>query len=171
MDAFTELQIPYKGLQNGVHQYRFELGDAFFACFEKSSISNADFVVDLQLDRRDHMIVLELAVSGSYRADCDRCLASIDIPLRCLEALIVKFESEERTEDDIVYLDPKKNFLDLSGILYESIHVNLPVQNVRDCDREANRYCDQKVLGMWKETREEKQDGNEIWGELKKLKI
>ena len=56
--------IPFIGLKLGTHTFEFELGDAFFADFEYSEITNADFHVLVTLEKKTTMMEVSMELSG-----------------------------------------------------------------------------------------------------------
>ena len=169
----NEFTVPYLGLSNGSHIFQFQLNNQFFGRFEKSSISKADLSVTVDFDKRERMVVLTVKAQGSFEAECDRCLANIQVPLEMEDQVYLKISDEVKPqEDEVFYLDSKTSHIDLSPFLYESIHLHLPIMNVRDCEREDFKYCDKDVLDSLetKELPETKGEDNP-WSELDKLKF
>lgn len=174
MDLLKEFKIPYKGLKNGLHNYHFEIDSTFFANFETSKITKGLYQVDITLDRRDQMMVLDIHFEGEYEGDCDRCLATVNIPCTGRSELIVKIVDEPiESDDDILFLQNKMTHLDLSLILYELIHVGMPIIALRDCNAEDYRYCDHTILDKLDQNdkRGEEEKENPLWEDLKKLKL
>ena len=139
--------IPYLGLANGDYSYTFKVDGAFFKHFEKSKIKAGSFDVDIQLEKRDRMVVLLLSTDGAMRAACDRCLTDIDVPISFEDRVILKIEEAPIVqEDEVYYLDPQTSHIDLSTYVYESIYVHLPLTNLRDCEGEDYIHCDHIAL-------------------------
>ncbi len=172
MKGHNEFIIPYLGLSDGVHNYHFEIDQSFFQRFEKSNIEGGSFAVEIEFIKQGKMIVLHISCSGHFDAPCDRCLAGIEVPLEVNDKVIIKLtEREEGQEDEVYHMDVKTSHIDLSPFIYESIHLNLPVRNLRDCEREDFHYCDKDVLRRLENTSE---DDSSValenpWEELKKI--
>jgi len=174
MGTNSEFLIPFKGLENGIHNYRFQVSSDFFEKFENSRIQNGNYEVDLILDKRDQMIILDFTFEGQFEAACDRCLANIDIPSFGEDQIVVKLKEEEEnaTKANIVFIEPDAHILDVSGFINIMIHLHLPLINERDCESEAYKYCDHDILDKIEggETENEENSGN-TWDALKDLNL
>ena len=82
MSVLKVFTIPLLGLKIGMHEFDFEVSSDFFAEFEGSPISEANFEVKLYLDKRpDEMLVLVFTFQGTTAAECDRCLRFDFLPV------------------------------------------------------------------------------------------
>lgn len=174
MKTHNEFTIPFLGLSNGAHLYDFKLDNSFFASFEKSSIENGEISSKVTFDKQDRTVVLLIDCKGYFNADCDRCLAPIQVPVDFNDKIILKIEQEPHIkEDEVYYLEPHTSHIDLSSFIIESIHLYLPMKNIRDCDEEDFRYCDQEVLkNLDQGLKNEKASfGKNPWGDLDKLNL
>lgn len=171
MDLGRSYRIAFKGLKNGSHPFSFHIGEDFFESYEHSSIQKGDLSIDLDLDKRDAMMILSFSIKGSIQAGCDRCLSVIPVPMEAEEQIIVQFDEVERDEEEIVYIDPKRNYLELKDIIYELVHVNRPVRNTRDCEAEGRLYCDLEVLNRLVGNSGESDVPGDVWDSLKNLNL
>ena len=175
MKARSEFLIPFLGLSNGIHHFDFLLGNDFFDTFEKSRIKEGSFELQVTFEKRDRMVILQMKGKGTYRASCDRCLAQIDVPVDFVDRIILKLDevSELSDTDEIYFLDPKTSHIDIAPYIYEAIHLNMPIKNVRDCQSESEVFCDKEVLrNLLNERHEELPDQTDNpWSELKKLNL
>jgi uncharacterized metal-binding protein YceD (DUF177 family) len=168
MDPLKAYAIPLKSLRNGVHEYRWTLGGAFFEHFEASPIRKGNFEVQLLLDKQNDLSTLQITIEGKYRSVCDRCLADIEIPVCAQHLLYVKSANEKVADPSLICLSPTEQELRLAGILYESICLSLPISQTIDCGAMENPPCDQEVL-----SRIDRSEGfhadDSAWDPLKKL--
>ena len=173
MGMQNELIIPYLGLSNGSHEFFFELDHSFFSLYETSKVKNGRFEIKVDFQKQDRMVVLEIIGTGSHVAPCDRCLADIDVPMTFEDRVILKLTDVSDTDDASVhFLDPKTSKIDLSPYIYESIHLYLPLRNLRDCEGDDNKYCDQETLkNLSRDDEKQADQGNDIWKELGKLNL
>ncbi len=173
MISIKDYRFTYKGLGNGLHHFDFDIDKSFFSKFEKSRIKEGIFSVNVEMDKRDSMLVLQFAIRGSYQGVCDRCTAPIDIDLSGDDQIIIKFSEEDSSDDEeIMYLDPKETHVDLTEIMYELIHVHIPLVSLRDCDSEGYKYCDHDALDILEQDIEEDQnEDNPLWSGLKDLDL
>ena len=104
MASLNNFSIPVRGLKSGVHQYNFTLDSTFFAEFSNSPIVESDIKVKLDFDKRPDMFVLDVNVEGTFKTECDRCLADINLPIDGQYQLIIKLSDHESEIDEVVYL-------------------------------------------------------------------
>ena len=98
MKRLVEFTLPIKGLKNGVHEYEFHIERTFFSEFEASPITEGGVDVHMVLDRHSDMLVFEFEIEGTVRAECDRCLAEIDLPIESFPQLLVKFSEDHHAD-------------------------------------------------------------------------
>ncbi len=170
MEALIEYIIPHKGLSDGVHQYHFDVNDTFFESFESSLIKKGKFAVDLQLEKTPTMLVLDLKIDGDYQAICDRCVADIRVPLKGSRSLMIKYADDEDDEDEIIFISPLDHQVNLAGIIHESIMLAKPIANLKDCEAEDYKDCDEAILDKLDEDLEQEQaQSNSTWDALKNI--
>lgn len=176
MDPLINYSIPVRGLRIGMHHFDFQVDNEFFKQFEGSPVTEGEVEVTLNLDKRPDMFLLEFALAGTVKADCDRCLAQIDLPVKDTQHLIVKFSEQAEAEDaDVVYVHPEIQQLNVAKYVYEYIILSMPIIKVYDCESEVSRPCNQEMLrylqnGNGEHEPEATIESNPIWEELKKLK-
>ena len=105
--------IALDSLGLGIHEFDFQLDNAFFGEIEDSEVLSGEVAVKAQLTLREYDFDLQIAVNGLVQVTCDRCLDEMDIQVDAQE-------SEWEWDDE-----PKT--LDLSWLAYELIIVNLPL--------------------------------------------
>ncbi len=175
MSALSEYVIPYLGLANGTYEYFFELDNTFFKNFEKSEIQRGHFDIHITFEKQDRMVVLSIGGKGYSKADCDRCLSEIEVPIVFDDRVILKIEETPSIqEDEVYYLNAHTSHIDLSPYIHESIHLHLPIKNVRDCVGEDYKYCDQEVLNNFENNSNKEESisrGEDPWEALRKLNL
>ena len=156
MDSLLPYMIPVKGLRSGPHQYEFVADRSFFQSFEDSPIEEAQVKVDLELDKRPDMIVLEFSFSGHVASTCDRCLVGINLPVEGEGRVLIKYswDQEESTDEDVVYIHPDSPKLNVAPFVYEFVVLSLPLIKVYNCEEEEQPPCDEKMLSYLEEQAE-----------------
>ncbi len=174
MDYLERFTIPVKGMNNGVHEFRFDVDNEFFSYFENSLISQGNYEVKLICDKKERMFILNFEISGNYIAACDRCLAQIEIPSLIDYTFYLKYGLPEQVNgiqelDDIIYIDENEYKYNLANVIYQMIVVSMPYQNVYDCENDPKPKCDFKMLEKLEneEKTEVKNVNNPIWDKLK----
>lgn len=167
MNVLDHFSVPYKGLGNGVHQLNFVVDSSFFKEFEDSHIDNGNFEVDVELDKRHDHSILSFEINGKTNTHCDRCLASIDLPLSGNFELHVKHGENEGSNDEIMFIHPETSILNLAQVVYEFILLSMPIIKVYDCDTEKLPPCNFEVLNKLDNTEEVEDDQSNVWDALK----
>jgi len=170
MNAFVAYSIPIKGLKVGIHRFKFTVDSAFFSRFEDAPIEEGEIQFDLQLDKRPDMLILDFDLRGYVKAECDRCTATINLPLKDSRELIVKYgEAEGEEEDEVVFIHREASEFNVAKYLYEFSVLALPITNTYDCQNDPNPPCNFDILKyLTNETDAQKPDS--VWDALKDLK-
>lgn len=161
--------IPFSGLKAGFYNFAFEIDDEFFAHFEHTEITKGTLRIDCELERQQRMLVLNFTITGYAGMLCDRCAGEYDQPVDGVQRLIVKFGAEQEEEaEDILVISEKEHELYVGHIIYEYIHLLLPLKRVHGTDENGISLCDPEVLGFIRESEEHPSDPR--WEALKTLK-
>jgi uncharacterized metal-binding protein YceD (DUF177 family) len=167
MNAFVAYSIPVQGLKTGIHHFRYTVDSAFFSCFEESPVGNAEVGFELVFDKRPDMIVLDFSLKGHVEVECDRCTATINLPLEDERQLIVKYgEAEEGEDDEVLFLSREAFEINIARYLYEFTVLALPITNTYDCENDQKPPCNFEILKYLK-TDENKDDSGSVWDALK----
>jgi len=170
MDAFVAYTLPIQGLKSGVHHFKFEVDNAFFAQFEDSPVQEGKVLFELELDKRPDMMLFDFILEGFVKAECDRCTATIDLPLEDERQLIVKFGEKEIEEEDdeVIFLHRDAPVFNVAKYLYEFVVLALPITNTYDCENDPEPPCNFEVLKHLKADTDEG-NTNSIWDSLRDL--
>ena len=163
--------IGISGLKEGRHKFDFEIDNKFFESFEESEIKEGSLTADIELEKRSSHMELLIKISGEVKVCCDRCLEMFLYPLVCENRLLVKFGKKIGEEDpDIISLTADEHELDLQQLLYEYIHLALPIRRVHPDGADGKSTCDPEMLRKLNELKvEEENDIDPRWDELRKL--
>ncbi|MFT6809511.1 MAG: hypothetical protein ACJA01_002748 [Saprospiraceae bacterium] len=172
MQSKSELVIPYLGLANGLHNYIYIVDQHFWKGFETSKISEGQMEVDIIFDKLDGLVTLSIECNGAYKAKCDRCVAEIMIPMQFEDTIIIKIQEASGEETEVTFMDPKTSHIDLAPLIYESIHVHMPIISLKNCEEDDYKGCDQEILDRLYGSDEEKNKSpSGIWKELDNLNL
>lgn len=151
MNELREYQIPFVGMKLGLHHFNFELEETFFSHFEGSEVSKGKVFIDLEFDKKERLFVLKFDVSGSITTECDRCGQEFDLPIHGNHTLYVKL-GDKREEDvdneEVIWIPESKSVLDLAEIIYEFVHLTLPIQRTHPDLRDGKPGCDPEILKL-----------------------
>lgn len=166
---FSEYNIAFKGLSEGLHTFHYEIGPRFFEQMEDSLIDSGILKADLQMDRQLNMLTLNFTIKGTVQTPCDRCLETLDLPVKCQGKLIVKFgEAYDEPSDEIIVVPYDTYQLNVAQYIYEFIGVNLPIQRIHP-HNSCNPEMLQKLEAYTSAPEDEDASADPRWDELKKL--
>lgn len=141
MEALKEHTISFTGLNDGEHDFRFELGGDFFTKASDEELEGGKLVVDVKLVKSSNLLVTNMHVEGTVRVECARCATPFDLPISGDQRQIFQLDAEEDLDDDeLVGLEPGAHSINLSHYLYECIRLALPIRYVHppgECDPEV----------------------------------
>jgi len=165
MKKFSKFDIPFVGLNLGSHSYDFKVDKAFFDLFEYCAINDGFFDVQLELDKKENMLILDFNLSGSVTDDCDRCGGEMTFPASYTDRIYIQFGNEESDNENIIFYPINAHKINIATLIEEFAVLSLPVRKLH-----KDGQCDEKALERLEELN--KQDPQEIdprWEKLKGL--
>ncbi len=176
MKSLQQYRIPYTGLKLGVHNFHFDVDDAFFNEFEYSLVKNGKLKVDLIFEKQETLLIMQFHISGEIKFSCDVCLANYPSEVNIKERQIAKFTNDENLEDDteeIIVLTKNDHEIDVSTLIYE--YINLAVPYISRCEDEGNtKWCDKEMIAKLEslsgQKEEQKDNADPRWEALKNIK-
>jgi uncharacterized protein len=174
LDNKNRIILPFKGLKDGLHDFKFNVTNAFFSELDYSEIKEGSIAVNVTMNKKPQHLELEIILEGLVNVMCDRCLGYFNMQVEYDSSLIVKFSKEEGdSEEDFIFLSPEEFEVDLTHYIYESICLSLPYQRVHPDDKRGRSTCDKDMLKKLKQLSmnvQEADDTDPRWEKLKKLK-
>jgi uncharacterized protein len=179
MNGLLPFSLPIKGLRDGVHAFKLDIDETFFAEFPESPIKQGKVLLDLQLDKRPNLMVLDFDFKGTVRTECDRCMAEIDLPIADQQQLLVKLsETEVSNDPEVIYIHPETSDLNVGPYAYEYVILAIPLIRAYDCQAEQNPPCNKEIFSILEKNAEkpdqveesEPNTDNPLWSELKNWK-
>ena len=174
MKVGNQYIIPFKGLKDGEHTFNFEIDKAFFEEYTELEIPDGFLEVIVVLNKKTNLLVLDVATKGTVKLQCDKCLDYFDFDLKYSGQLFVKFkELPEEPDDNVIFLHPNEDILDLNQYFFDSIGLSLPIQKYHPAESNGKSGCNKQMLKILKEhTHNNKADTKDIdprWSKLKDL--
>ena len=170
MEKDNEFLIPVSGLALGVHNFKFDIKDDFFARFEYSEVKQGEVTVNLEVEREELMMTLSFQLEGKVLVSCDRCADEFYIPIQSEQVFYIKFGADEAEEsDDVAVVPAEEHAYDVSSLIYEYIILAIPMHRVH-----PDGECNPKVIAMLshdEEPSEEERGIDPRWAALKDVKI
>ncbi|MFY9311132.1 MAG: DUF177 domain-containing protein [Bacteroidia bacterium] len=179
MQNRREYIIQFVGLAIGEHLYEYVITDKFFEDREYSEIQKSNINLKINLLKQSTMMVLHFDISGTVKADCDRCTEEFDLPITGNYKLIVKVGGSLTgdEDDDIITIPANEHELDLSQHIYEYIALSLPIKRVHPDNKKGEPTCNKEMLEKLSSflTEEEKSEEEEPtdprWDGLKNITL
>lgn len=170
--------IPFVGLKIGVHTFEFDITDTFFEIFEYSIIHKGKVKVELQLEKKETMLIGNYSISGTVEAECDRCNDYVDVEIEGEYRLVYKFDTDPTDDESLIIVYPEEHEIDVKENILELITVSLPSRAIHregECNEEMISILDEYVLISVDEEDEDSSEEFEEnidprWSALNKLK-
>ena len=144
MEKDNEFLIPVSGLALGVHDFKFDIKDDFFADLDYSEVKHGEVTVDLNIVREELMMTLNFLINGKVRVVCDRCADEFDIPIQSEQVFFIKLGSDEVEEsDDVAVVPADQHAYDIRSLIYEYIILAIPIHRVH-----PEGQCNPEVLAL-----------------------
>ena len=152
----------------------FVVKDKFFEAFPFSDIKHADIAVVAQLNKNGDNILLKLSLGGCInKLACDICTEELSIKISVATNIIIKRTDKNIfSTDEIIYVKPNENKLDLKQLVFELIVLNTPKKRKHDLDKKGNSKCNEEMIKLVKKyTTVRKKASDPRWDVLKNLNI
>ena len=91
MEVAQRYSIAFRGLKNGHHEFRFEVGKPLFEAFESTEIKDGACEVAVAMERSETMLMLGIRITGPVVVACARGLEGCRIPIDFESTLPVRF--------------------------------------------------------------------------------
>ncbi len=122
--------IPFTGLGEGIHDYKFHVDSDFFAAIDDALVTSGDVQASLRFDKRPSMMIMDFEYEGVLDVVCDRCADDFQQKIAGKSEYIVKFAAKNYEEEDIIYIQRSEINLNVAHYLYESMILELPLRNI-----------------------------------------
>jgi|YNPMSStandDraft_2_1061718.scaffolds.fasta_scaffold00693_10 uncharacterized metal-binding protein YceD (DUF177 family) len=132
-----EFTIRITQLANGVHSYDFQVGNSLKEKYESKLVNYFDVHANVKIHKTSDFIDANITFKGKVGLNCDRCSVEYDFPIETTRRVIYSFQPNINSEeDDIVFVGPNTDYLDLSQEFYDFICLEIPQRKVpEDCPR------------------------------------
>ncbi len=166
--------IEFKGLNEGLHDFEFEVDKKFFEHFEESLVENGKVTVKVILEKRSSFIKLHLKIKGWLELTCDRCLELYNQPVKHETEMFVKFGEKEYDDgESVIWVNPEEHHINLAQIIYEYTILSIPLRHVHPKNSLGKRDCNKEMLEKLKNymhpESEEDSTTDPRWDALRKL--
>ena len=155
----VEFDIEFVKLKDGRHKFNYTLGKSFFEAFGNEDVLRAAVNVVASVEKFPNLMNIGLNMQGTLGVVCDRCLETIDLPVKAVYLVVCKLGGEtdttvESSEDsELVVLTSHDFKINIAQWIYESVLLALPM--LRNCDKLESKPCNQEMLKRLNELSDE----------------
>ena len=171
MDVLNEFNIPFVGLKDGKHNFKFTIDRKFFEHFEFSEFIDSSLKCDLVLNKKTTFLEINFKVDGKVTIPCDVSTELFDHKIKNENNLIVKFGSSDYDSDEILIIPEGSYQINVAQHIYEIIVLSLPLKRIHPGIKNGTLKSD--ILEKLKALEPKENNSNESidprWDKLKKL--
>jgi uncharacterized protein len=139
--------IYFKGLKEGVHCFDFAIEKPFFEAYEQLEVPDGKLKVRVELTKHNSFLELFVDLSGDLLVRCDRCLEYFSMPVEYSGHLMVRFsETEKEPDEEVIFLHPDEDGMDLRHYLYECLSLSIPIRKVHPDLPNGSSGCDPEMM-------------------------
>ncbi len=174
MQFLAQYLINFGGLNEGRHEFEFEISKKFFEHFKYDEFNSCKILATIILVKKANLLELEFSSKGSINLNCHVSNEPFDYDHKSSLNLVVKFGSAHNDEhEELLILPVGTNQLNVSQQLYEMIVLSLPIKIIHpgiiDGSLESETLSRLKLYeSNFKENKHKKNDPR--WDKLKELK-
>lgn len=185
MKIEKQYSLSFSGLPEGIHRFDFQLDSRFLSHFPYSPLKKANVCLQVELEKRASVLILDMQLQGTVEQPCDLCNELFDLPFEAENQLIVKrlpelpANSDRDEEDDVLYILNSESSLYLAETFYELLILSIPIRKVHPDTADGQPGCSSEILSLLQgytaeedesPAQEGEEDQSSIWQALKKLK-
>jgi uncharacterized protein len=148
LNTSERLRVAFKGLNDGLHEFRFSKSDSFFESLDYSEFSKGNIEVFVELEKKPQYLALNINISGQVLVTCDRCLDLFFLPFEYSGTLIAKFSFDElkKEDEEFLFISPNDYEVDITHYVYESVCLSLPLKRIHPEDKRRISTCNKKMI-------------------------
>jgi len=168
-----KFSIAFSGLKQGKHNFEYTVDNTFFETYGYDEFNAAHIVLNVSLMKSSTMLEFELVATGTVNVNGDLTDEPYDQPIEGELELVVKFGEEYNDEDDDILIVPHGTYqVNIAQYVYEMLVLAVPQKRVHpgvldgSLQSEALKRLEELQP---KETKENKQENDPRWDDLKKL--
>ena len=147
MGGLRQYAIPFRGLEEGRHDFNFVVDNSFFEQFESSEVKRGLVNVQVELIKHSQFLELQFDINGKITVNCDRCLEPFVTRITHQPMLYIRFGEETLEQsDELLIIADSANEVHLDQLIYEYIHLALPIQRIHP-EIDGMSGCNPEMMG------------------------
>lgn len=175
MKQLKEYTIPFVGLKLGLHQFDYQIENAFFEHFEYDEFNAAALEVSVAFNKKPTMFELQFNTTGTVNVNCDLTNEPFDLPIKNELFLVVKFGDEFNNENEELLILPHGDYeVNIQQYIYELIVLAIPSKRVHPGVEDGTIGSDilerlEELSPKEKNEKENDEESDPRWDKLKNL--
>jgi len=126
-----EYSIPFSGLKQGRHKFKYVIDNKFFESFGYNEFNNTNIDLHVVLNKTSTVLELEMKAAGTVNVDCDLSNEPYDQVVEASLELVVNFGEEFNNEDDKILIIPYgEHQINIAQYSYEMMVLAVPQKRV-----------------------------------------
>jgi len=130
MSKFEQYNLVLKDIVGDKSTFEYVLDDEFFKKIDSPEVQKGLLNAKVTVQKTISTFDLSFELEGNIIIPCDRCLDSMDQPIRHKEKIQVKLGDKFSEEDEIVIVPAHEGAINIAWFLYEFIVLNIPIKHV-----------------------------------------
>lgn len=161
------MKIIVSNLAEGEHKYGFKESVEYLELVDLKAKDGINVYVTL--DKSDMQIHAMIKVNAVLIFPCDRCTDDFDYTLDTEFDVVFKYSKNElelksTDNDNIFFISPETNNIDLKNVVRENILISLPMRHVPEENDGICSFCKKDINEILRI--ETKQELNPVWNKL-----
>ncbi len=168
----TKFKIPFIGLKEGRHQFKYIIDNTFFETHPYDEILGATIDVHLDFEKKSTFLELEFSADGFLNVACDLTNERYDEAIQTSMHIIVKFGDFYEDENEEVLIIPhSETELDISQMVYEMLVLAVPIKKEHPGIADGTLQTDilEKLEELRPKEHSKSQETDPRWSKLKDL--
>ena len=164
--------INNSSLNIGNHEFDWDIDNTFFEALTEPIINKGQLKVVAKVQKSEHMVLVDLIISGNVTLECDRSLEEFLFPLETETRHFFKFASEfEELSEDVTNIPFNTEKINIAQLIYETIGIAVPMKKLHP--KFQDDETDEEIELVYSNEVEETEAEDQVdprWEALKKLK-
>ena len=139
--------VRISGLNDGVHEFGFDLGNSFFKLFDHPDISGGAVKALIIMEKKPGLLTVNFDLTGEVSVVCDRCLDHYPQAIEVKEKMYVKFgDKSEEINEDIILIQRDEYEIVVDQFLFEFIILGLPSRRTHPDNDDGEPGCNEEMM-------------------------
>lgn len=173
MERTSEFMLPFVGLKEGVHKFKYEIDNTFFKAYDFNDFFDAKIKVELTFDKKATLMNLNFKAAGSVEVACNVTNEHFDFSIETSYDWIVKFGDVYNNDNDEILIIPNGTYqIDVGQPIYEMVVLAIPLKIIHPGIE--NGTLESEILNKLEELKPKErsiseQESDPRWNKLKDL--